>query len=138
MRLHGSWISLREVEDHITKLPYISEAYAVSATFDYIQQVAVVVRMKTPSSSCSLRQLRADVQGGLRSHQLPTLFRILREDEHVPETDSGKLARWKIAEKFFALSNGNSLPFEVQSEEVDDVAAKNPLCLAKEQAKVEG
>jgi malonyl-CoA/methylmalonyl-CoA synthetase len=126
IRRGGLWISLQEVEDRLVQLAYISEAYVVKANYNCTQQAAAVVRVSTITDSVNLFKIRKNLHDALPKYKLPTLLRILQEDELIPETSTGKVNRKMIGEKYFPLSVDGPLPPDVEfwdgkgeDEEVD-------------------
>lgn len=114
MRFFGLRVPIHEVEARLVELPYISEAYVVSASFNYVDQIATLVRLKTPETPTSLSKVRGDLQDTLHKYKLPTLLRILHDSEQIPETTTGKPNRKKIAEEYFSLSMEEPLPAGVE------------------------
>lgn len=114
IRCYGLWVSLREVETQLSELPYIMEAHIVSVDFKLCRQVAALIRLETSKTSATLVELRRDLQDKLPKYKLPTLLRTLKDDEQLPVTDTGKLSRKRIADKYFALCVGDQLPEGVE------------------------
>ncbi|KAI9367680.1 hypothetical protein BJX61DRAFT_551183 [Aspergillus egyptiacus] len=114
-------VPVHEVEARLVDLPYICEAYVVSATFQYKEHIAALVRLTpatmpatTSTTTISLEQVRSDLQEKLQRYKLPTLLRVLQAHERVPETRTGKPIRKKIQEVFFSLVEEEPLPGEVE------------------------
>lgn len=115
IRYHGLRVPIHEVEARLVQLPYVSEAYVVAATYGYKRQVAALIRASSPNAAISLLQIRLDLQDRLQAYKLPTLMRILQDNEQVVETKSGKPRRDTIAKQYFPISDDEPLPagFEV-------------------------
>ncbi|KAE8152784.1 hypothetical protein BDV25DRAFT_170018 [Aspergillus avenaceus] len=114
IRFHGLRVPIHEVEARLLELPYISEAYVVPTTLNYQRQIAVLVRPTITKSPVRLLQIRSDLQDKIQRYKLPTLMRILRDDEQIPSTISGKPMRKKIEEQYFSLPEDDPLPADVQ------------------------
>ncbi|KAJ6788589.1 hypothetical protein PWT90_05348 [Aphanocladium album] len=110
LRLRGKWISAHDVEALVVSLPYVAEAYAVIASFQYRRQMAVLVRAASIATAVvTLEKIRADIQGDLEPFKLPTMFRLLKSHEKIPYTTSGKVDRRGIVNTYFGLADELSL-----------------------------
>ncbi|KAJ3498046.1 hypothetical protein NLG97_g1429 [Lecanicillium saksenae] len=111
LRLRGKWISAHDVEALVVSLPYISEAYAVIASFQYRRQMSILVRAASTSTvTPTLEKIRADIQNDLEPFKLPTMFRLLKDHEEIPYTSSGKVDRRAIVGTYFGMADELSLP----------------------------
>lgn len=92
-------------------LPYISEAH-VLPVLDHESGglVAALVRLRKQTvnqvhGDITLRHIREDLAArNMVSYKLPTLLRVLRDDEQVPLTASGKALKKESLRKYFNIS----------------------------------
>lgn len=61
-----------------------------------------------------LGYVRAHLSDKLADYKIPTVMRVLKEDESVLRTQTGKLIRNKTSQKFFPVSENYSLPPEIE------------------------
>jgi malonyl-CoA/methylmalonyl-CoA synthetase len=115
IRYRGLNVPILEVEEHLLNLPHISEAYVVPVlnVFGGGQQVAAVIRLRKKSASANLNEdsttalklslhaLRLDLSVHLAEFKLPTLLRILADDEDIPRSQAGKTMPKEIVPRFF-------------------------------------
>ncbi|KAF7715917.1 AMP-dependent synthetase/ligase [Penicillium ucsense] len=72
-----------------------------------VEHVAALVRVRANSTLCqeraplNLLNLRQKLASCLLEHELPTVLRILADEEEIPHGDSGKLMYQKARERFF-------------------------------------
>ncbi|KAI9933569.1 hypothetical protein MW887_008042 [Aspergillus wentii] len=94
------------LENQISKLPHIQEAYVVPVYDARIgNRVGVLARVSAPNYDLqTLRDALAEAQ--VASHMLPTVLRLLSDEEKVPMTDSAKIAKMKLLELYFPKSGG--------------------------------
>lgn len=131
IRCRGLFIPILEVEEQLLNLSYISEAYVVPVlnVFGGGQQVAAVIRLRKNCTSAvlnedsgaaltlSLHQLRLDLSVHLAEFKLPTLLRILTDEEDIPRSQAGKTLPKEIVYRFFPQPVEGSLeglPTDVQ------------------------
>ncbi|KAF4219339.1 hypothetical protein CNMCM8980_003070 [Aspergillus fumigatiaffinis] len=127
IRYRGLRVPIHEVEARLVELPYIAEAYIVPASFNYMRQIAAIVRLQSPKSTVTLSQIRADLQNKLERYKLPTLLRILQNNEQISETTSGKPLRRKIMEDYVLLPEEGPLPTGLEFCDTAIQAAKSPV-----------
>lgn len=102
------------------KHPSISGVWVVAVSDELTgQRVAALVSFS--DGNCftleELRQWLAESQG-MNQYKLPTALRVLKANEQVPMTTSGKYSKKKIVEVFFrevSLKNG-----EVEIDDLDN------------------
>lgn len=110
-----------QVEACLTALPYILEGYVLPVADPHCDtRVASLVRLHDNAGKVDLKRIRDDLSDDLPAYQLPTILRILRQDEEVPRTWSDKLAMKKVVQKFFPQDSDDRLYDE--STEVMDVS----------------
>ncbi|PCD39312.1 hypothetical protein FGRA07_00583 [Fusarium graminearum] len=110
-----------QVEAYLTALPYILEGYVLPVADPHCDtRVASLVRLHDNAGKVDLKRIRDDLSDDLPAYQLPTVLRILRQDEEVPRTWSDKLAMKKVVQKFFPQDSDDRLYDE--STEVMDVS----------------
>ncbi|KAM0405808.1 hypothetical protein ACHAQC_000897 [Fusarium culmorum] len=110
-----------QVEACLTALPYILEGYVLPVADPHCDtRVASLVRLHDNTGKVDLKRIRDDLSDDLPAYQLPTILRILRQDEDVPRTWSDKLAMKKVVQKFFPQDSNDRLYDE--STEVMDVS----------------
>lgn len=89
------------VENRLLALPYLTEGYVVPVQDPQCDsRVAVLVRTNQ-ADKVDLVKIRTDLSLELPAYQLPTMLRILRDDETVPRTWSDKTAMAKAINLFF-------------------------------------
>ncbi|KAM4055712.1 AMP-binding enzyme [Hirsutella rhossiliensis] len=96
------------VESSLADLPYVAEACIVGVP-DYaaIQLCGAVVRLRSQvESQITLARIRCDLAASLAAYMLPTLLRVLKEDEELPRTASGKLLKRQILRDYFGNADG--------------------------------
>ncbi|EFE37943.1 adenylate-forming enzyme AfeA [Trichophyton verrucosum HKI 0517] len=111
------------VEDGLTKLPYISEACVVAVPHKKLRQLcAAVVRLRPDtqitSNMTTLGLIRSDLEGTLPTYMMPTLLKLLKDEEELPSTVIGKPAKKEILRIYFGSVNGalvENYPPEVES-----------------------
>jgi malonyl-CoA/methylmalonyl-CoA synthetase len=110
IRYYGYRISVLELESHLAEVPPIVEAHILSVPDLYTcARVALLVRF-SHKNIFDLGYVRAYLSDKLADYKLPTLMRILTEEESVLRTQTGKLIRNKTSQKFFPVSENYSLP----------------------------
>lgn len=90
------------VENRLLTLPYVTEGYVMPVedpTCD--TRVAALVRIDDKTANVDLERIRIDLSADLPAYQLPTILRILKDDETVPRTWSEKTAMKKAIQLFF-------------------------------------
>ncbi|KAF4449895.1 hypothetical protein F53441_6900 [Fusarium austroafricanum] len=110
-----------QVEACLTALPYILEGYVLPVADPHCDtRVASLVRLHDGAGNVNLERIRSDLSEDLPAYQLPTVLRILGQNEEVPRTWSDKLAMKKVVHKFFPQDSNDRLYDE--STEVMDVS----------------
>jgi malonyl-CoA/methylmalonyl-CoA synthetase len=91
------------VEDRLLALQYVTEGYVLPVQDPQCDsRVAVLIRTNDKADKAvDLARLRTDLSVQLPAYQLPTVLRVLRDDETVPRTWSGKTAMAKAINVFF-------------------------------------
>lgn len=81
--------------------------------------VAALVRLqKQEGESTTLKQIRDDLSAtNLPSYKLPTLLRVLQNEEQVPVTSSDKVLKKECLRKFFRISEYIPDPYAVEGVE---------------------
>ncbi|KAE8352206.1 hypothetical protein BDV28DRAFT_149241 [Aspergillus coremiiformis] len=127
IRRGGLKVQVHEVEASLVSLPYVSEAYVVSAVLNYRNQIATLIRLRaTGKLNVNLSMVRADLAEKLNRYKLPTLLRVLQAGEVVPQTSGGKPSRRKIVEEFFTLSEESLSEAGVEFHNDTDVEGGAP------------
>ncbi|KAK2743071.1 hypothetical protein FQN57_005027 [Myotisia sp. PD_48] len=110
VKIFGFKAPIPAIEIQLMELPYIEEAYVVPVPDPSIigEHVAALIRLKktkidVKQNPATLQNIRRDLtlDRGVRTGSLPTMLRVLREDERIPRTDAGKPLRKQIAKLFF-------------------------------------
>jgi malonyl-CoA/methylmalonyl-CoA synthetase len=104
-------ISIIELEQHLMKLPYVSEAHVLSV-LDYECQglAAALIRLTNSRerqdniADIDLRKVREDLSLTLELYKLPAFLRILTDEDEVPYTASGKPLKSQMLERYFQIS----------------------------------
>ncbi|KAE8421001.1 hypothetical protein BDV36DRAFT_292677 [Aspergillus pseudocaelatus] len=125
VRFHEYTISVLELENRLMDLPYISEAYVITVPdAEAGGLVATLVRPCKPNidgkqySDITLRRIRKDLAAAnLVAYKLPPLLRVLRDEEQVPRTTSGKTLKKEALRKYFHISG--SMPEDYAVEGVE-------------------
>ncbi|CAI7670299.1 unnamed protein product [Penicillium bialowiezense] len=107
VRFHEYTISIPELERQLLELPYIAEAHVLPVKDHGAGGlVAALVRLqKQEGYGITLKQIRNDLAAtNLASYKLPTLLRVLRDEEEVPLTPSEKVLKRECLRKFFQIS----------------------------------
>ncbi|KAL4929909.1 uncharacterized protein BDV17DRAFT_290263 [Aspergillus undulatus] len=102
-----------QVEAALIALPYIAEGYIMPVADPQCDtRTAALVRFRKNESDfghkkLDLQTIRNDLATklGLPAYQLPTVLRVLRDDEVVPRTWSEKTAMMRAVHQFFPLDN---------------------------------
>lgn len=109
-----------ELEDKLSELPYLAEAYVVAVPdMEILHRVAVIARLN-PSfkeeeanslgpdgkpTSNMLFKVRQDLtELKVAQYKLPTLLRVLKDDDVIPRTTTDKVIRKKVIQIFFPQS----------------------------------
>ncbi|KAJ6000799.1 hypothetical protein N7481_001208 [Penicillium waksmanii] len=116
-----------DVETGLSKLEYISEACVLPVKDPKTgNRVAALVRTRLDRSQLTLQVLRKDLASHLPAFQLPTVLRVLGDQEHIPRTISGKVARQEANTLYFPQNavdpSLENLPQEVQLDNFDPKA----------------
>ncbi|KAK0724920.1 hypothetical protein B0H67DRAFT_569137 [Lasiosphaeris hirsuta] len=121
VRFHGFKIPVLEVETQLAQLPSVAEACVVSIPDkDASTRVGAIVRLKEGFEHENLVSIRNALADKLLYYKLPTALRVLGNGEQIPSIWSGKVARRKVSELFFPVSESGSLPAEIQSWDIKD------------------
>ncbi|PMB68917.1 Acyl-CoA synthetase family member 3, mitochondrial [Beauveria bassiana] len=125
-------IDSAEVERALLNLPYISEACVIGVPFRNPPQLCAAIIREHPAqdsgssrsaasrpAAASLGDVRSALQdsGVLPLYMLPFLLRVLGENEALPLTQSGKVAKGAALKAFFGGAgphSADSLPAEVE------------------------
>lgn len=120
VRFHEYTISIPELERQLLDLPYITEAHVLPVKDHGAGGlVAALVRLqKQEGDSITLKRIRDDLAAtNLASYKLPTLLRVLRNEEQVPLTPSEKVLKRECLRKFFHISEYIPDPYAVEGVE---------------------
>ncbi|KNG91519.1 hypothetical protein ANOM_000014 [Aspergillus nomiae NRRL 13137] len=110
IRFFGYKVLTSEVEERLSELAYISEAYVLPVIGpDTFCRVAAIVRLRWDNlpvqdgnkNALSLRALREDLSCSLSLYKQPSLLRILNDDESVPTTRTVKFCPAEAAKQYF-------------------------------------
>lgn len=107
VRFHEYTISIPELERQLLDLPYITEAHVLPVKDHGAGGlVAALVRLqKEEGYGITLKQIRDDLAAtNLASYKLPTLLRVLRNEEQIPLTPSEKVLKRECLRRFFHIS----------------------------------
>ncbi|KAJ5598163.1 hypothetical protein N7537_008247 [Penicillium hordei] len=124
VKIQEHMVSVLDLEQHLLDLPYVSEAY-VLPILDHESggQLAALIRLPKQerlgeSGSINLRMIRGDLTArGLVPYRLPTMLRILHEEEQVPQTASDKVLKKECLRKYFNIFAGS--PYQYPAEGVE-------------------
>jgi malonyl-CoA/methylmalonyl-CoA synthetase len=101
------------VESNLQDLSYISEACVCAVPDrDATELCAAVVRLRDGNLAAQqsvLHRIRADLSEVLPAYMLPTIIRVMKDEEVVPKTQSGKIVRRFVAKRFFNNVDWQSL-----------------------------
>lgn len=90
------------VESRLLALPYLTEGYILPVQDPQCDsRVAALVRTNDKADKVDLGRIRTDLSVQLPAYQLPTVLHVLKDDETVPRTWSGKTAMAKAINAFF-------------------------------------
>jgi malonyl-CoA/methylmalonyl-CoA synthetase len=120
VRFHEYTISIPELERQLRDLLYITEAHVLPVKDHGAGGlVAALVRLqKQEGESTTLKQIRDDLAAtNLPSYKLPTLLRVLQNEEQVPLTSSDKALKRECLRKFFHISEYIPDPYAVEGVE---------------------
>ncbi|KAJ5463790.1 hypothetical protein N7475_008734 [Penicillium sp. IBT 31633x] len=120
VRFHEYTISIPELERQLLDLPYITEAHVLPVKDHGAGGlVAALVRLqKREGDSITLKRIREDLAAtNLASYKLPTLLRVLQNEEQVPLTPSEKVLKRECLQKFFHISEYIPDPYAVEGVE---------------------
>ncbi|KAE8141864.1 hypothetical protein BDV38DRAFT_278647 [Aspergillus pseudotamarii] len=125
VRFHEYTISVLELENRLMDLPYISEAYVlIVPDVEAGGLVAALVRPckysldRKECSDITLRRIRKDLAAAnLVAYKLPPLLRVLRDEEQVPQTTSGKILKKEALRKYFNISGFMPKDYAVEGVE---------------------
>ncbi|RDW72328.1 uncharacterized protein DSM5745_07500 [Aspergillus mulundensis] len=122
--------------------PFISDACVLAVTdARSSERVAAVIRLQATGlpargmADCQpcLRFLREQLTatGLVPEYMLPTVLRVLQDDEEIPRTASTKILRAKAAEQYFPLSASLEFPGDVELHR--DMRPRNTRLLVQPQ-----
>lgn len=124
IRFHEYTISVLELEQRLMNLPYISEAHVLPVRDrEAGGLVAALVRLckqddDDQQHNIDLRIIRDDLaRAGMVSYKLPTILRLLEEEEEVPYTASGKVQKKEALWRYFGVAD--CMPDEYAHEGVE-------------------
>ncbi|GBF62074.1 malonate--CoA ligase [Trichophyton mentagrophytes] len=109
-----------ELEDKLSELPYLAEAYVVAVPdMEILHRVAVIARLNPsfkeeeanslgpdgkPTSNMLFKVRRDLTELKVAQYKLPTLLRVLKDDDVIPRTTTDKVIRKKVIQIFFPQS----------------------------------
>ncbi|KAJ5711003.1 acetyl-CoA synthetase-like protein [Penicillium malachiteum] len=97
-------ISVLELEEHLMRLSYISEAHVLPVLDHETRGLpAALVRLNCGNSDINLQRIHDDLSTDLDRYKLPALLYILKTGEEVPKTASDKVLKVQALEKFFGI-----------------------------------
>lgn len=106
-------IPIMRVESILQDLPYVSEACVCAVPDrDATELCAAIVRLRDDNVAAHqnvLRRIRADLSKKLPVYMLPAVIRIMKDEEVVPKTQSGKIVRRFVGKMFFDNVDWQSL-----------------------------
>jgi malonyl-CoA/methylmalonyl-CoA synthetase len=106
------------VEQSLGSLPYVSEACVLAIPDHEARELcAAVIRTTRNSEKINLARVRSDLKESLPTYMLPAILRILKDDEEIPRTVSGKAIKKTICKEFFATTDWwphNNPPLDVE------------------------
>ncbi|PIG79525.1 hypothetical protein AARAC_000449 [Aspergillus arachidicola] len=104
---HGFRIATLPVENHLTDLPYVTEACVLGVPDHEAKQLcgAIIRCSKDTSSQVSLHRVRSDLSKYLPTYMLPALLRVLKDTEEIPRTISQKPIKKLILRDFFGVTD---------------------------------
>jgi malonyl-CoA/methylmalonyl-CoA synthetase len=110
------------VESRLLALPYLTEGYVLPVQDPQCDsRVAVLIRTNAKADKVDLGKIRSDLSVQLPAYQLPTVLRVLRDDETVPRTWSDKTAMAKAINLFFPQdAEQNMVGTDVEVMDVGD------------------
>jgi len=93
-----------ELEEHLLRLSYISEAHVLPVLDHETRGVAAaLIRLNCGNSDINLQRIHDDLSLGLERYKLPALLYILKAGEDVPRTASDKVLKAQALDKFFRI-----------------------------------
>jgi malonyl-CoA/methylmalonyl-CoA synthetase len=113
IKYRGWKVPILEVESKIMELTYVSEAVVLAVQVaDGASEVGVLIRVEPDQESAmsgriDLKLLRADLSNRMPAFQMPTVFRLLKIEESVPRTPSGKVIRKGATSLYFSFQAGS-------------------------------
>lgn len=105
---HGYRIQRTQVEDALTNIPYISEAYVVAVPDHEAKELCgalIRLNQRLVPQEVSLARVRAELAATLPAYMLPSLLRIMNAGEQVPYTVSLKPNLREIVQRFFLVTD---------------------------------
>lgn len=97
-----------KISKALLELPQVAEGHIFAVPDPkYVNHIAALVRLQAETAdfqkrgTLSLAALRRDMAHSLTEHELPTLLRLVRDGEEIPQGVSGKLMYQKAREQFF-------------------------------------
>ena len=117
IRFSGYKVFALDVEDALLKNPHISTAVVLGVADHTVGQrvSALIVIEPTSSQQLTLATLRRSLalEQHIPVYKLPTLLRVLDPWEEIPQTQSGKVSKASVREKFFSSNDVTSEKVEV-------------------------
>ncbi|KAJ5112956.1 acetyl-CoA synthetase-like protein [Penicillium angulare] len=111
-------ISVLELEEHLLRLSYISEAHILPVLDHETRGVAAaLVRLNCGDSDINLQRVRDDLSLGLERYKLPALLYILKAEEEVPRAASDKVLKTQALDKFFRIRGYRPRDYHVDGVE---------------------
>lgn len=131
IRFSGWKLNTYDIEEPLLLFSGVSEATVLGVKDDECgERVAVILRItcteqESPSTSTttlnSLRN-RLATEAHLPTYKLPTLLKLLRNQDHLPKTSTGKVSKVLARKKYFPADYASSGKVEVW-----DLHAKDEL-----------
>lgn len=113
-----------EVEQALMKLPYISNACVLGVPYPRTTQLCgALIQLRPsdmPAESINLKSIRFALRDMLPVYMQPFVLRILKEDEVLPCTPSGKFVKKKILADYFGGGGWDSAHSQPPAVEIWD------------------
>jgi malonyl-CoA/methylmalonyl-CoA synthetase len=122
IKIKGYKIPILQLEMSLLELPFITEGCILPITDENNSgRIAALIRLSASSRKLELKQhrsylgfLRDQLAPALPAYMLPTMLRILLDQDEIPRTVSLKVKRRQTVEKYFGLSDDLKLPVDVE------------------------
>lgn len=110
------------MEQSLASLPYVSESCVLAIPDHEARELCAAVIRTTKASDTlrdkiNLARVRFDLKESLPTYMLPAILRILKDDEEIPRTVSGKAIKKTIRKEYFATTDWwphNNPPLDVE------------------------